>query len=89
MLDEFFYDYSGTIMGDDEFNYVERREKINMMVDLITAQVNNDDEILNFLCNLINDKKYIDFLCKKYHITIKNDFYYVDEQYLKDEVYND
>lgn len=85
MDDEFFFDYSDTIMAYDDFEYIERKEKIGVMIDLIVFQDDSDDKILELLCDLL-DENADDFL-EAHHVSREGNVFTVDEEYIKDTVY--
>ena len=84
MDDEYFFDYSGTIMAYDDFEYIERKEKIGVMIDLIVFQSDSDDKILELLCDLL-DENADDFL-EAHHISREGNVFTVDEEHIKEMI---
>lgn len=84
MLDEYFFDYKGTIMAYDDFEYIERNEKISAMMDLITFS-DEDDKILQVLCDLLPENA--DYFLEAHNISREGNAFLVDEDYIEEMIY--
>ena len=86
MVDEYFFDYKGTIMAYDDYEYIERNEKISTIMDLITFS-DEDDKILQVLCDLLPENA--DYFLEAHHIVKEGNSFIVDEEYINDVIENE
>lgn len=84
MLDEYFFDYKGTIMAYDDYEYIERTEKIEAMIDLITFSIDEDNKILQVLCDLLSENA--DYFLEAHHISREGNLFTVDEEYINEVI---
>lgn len=82
MLDEYFFDYKGTIMAYDDYEFIERNEKIEAMMDLITFSIDEDDKILQVLCDLLSENA--DYFLETHHISREGNLFTVDGEYINE-----
>lgn len=84
MRDEYFYEYDGTIFAHSDADYVEKSEKTNCIIYLLDG---HEDEVLELLSGLIDEKTF-DRILKSYNLErVSRCNYSMEKEELKNRVF--